>query len=46
MDDLIVYRTKKEEYFLVVNASNIEKNWKWIKEWNSIFEAQAKRKNS
>jgi len=40
MDDLIIYRTKKEEYFLVVNASNIEKNWKWIKEWNSIFEAQ------
>ena len=40
IDDLIIYRTKKEEYLLVVNASNIEKNWKWIKKWNSIFKAR------
>jgi len=40
IDDLIIYRTKKEEYFLVVNASNIEKNWKWIKKWNLIFKAR------
>ena len=31
VDDLLVYRFSKEEYMLVVNASNIEKDWNWIK---------------
>lgn len=30
VDDLIVYRFSYEEYMLVVNASNIEKDWNWI----------------
>ncbi len=30
VDDLIVYRVKEETYLLVVNASNIEKDWNWI----------------
>ena len=30
VDDLIIYRISKDEYFLVVNASNIEKDWNWI----------------
>lgn len=34
VDDLIVYRLAEQEYFLVVNASNIEKDWNWIKEHN------------
>lgn len=37
VDDLIVYRIDAETYMLVVNASNIEKDWNWIKEndtWN------------
>jgi aminomethyltransferase len=29
VDDLLVYRFNKEKYLLVVNASNIEKDWKW-----------------
>jgi len=40
IDDLIIYRTKKEEYLLVVNASNIEKNWRWINKWNLKFNAK------
>ena len=35
VDDLIVYRTRQEEYLLVVNASNIEKDWNWIKSHNT-----------
>lgn len=36
VDDLIVYCLKEnEEYMLVVNASNIEKDWNWIKEHNT-----------
>lgn len=31
VDDLIVYKIADEHYFLVVNASNIEKDWEWIK---------------
>jgi aminomethyltransferase len=30
VDDLIIYKIQDEEYLLVVNASNIEKDWNWI----------------
>ena len=29
VDDLLVYRIDEETYLLVVNASNIEKDWNW-----------------
>jgi len=35
VDDLIVYRMKEEQYLLVVNASNIEKDWNWISSHNT-----------
>src|SRR4051812_31432789 len=31
VDDLLVYRIDSKTYMLVVNASNIEKDWNWIK---------------
>ncbi|MEQ9468717.1 MAG: glycine cleavage system aminomethyltransferase GcvT [Ekhidna sp.] len=34
VDDLLVYRFSEEKYMLVVNASNIEKDWNWIKSQN------------
>lgn len=36
VDDLIIYKIKKEQYLLVVNASNIEKDWNWIKSHNDL----------
>ena len=36
VDDLIVYKIKEETYLLVVNASNIEKDWNWIKSKNDV----------
>jgi len=36
VDDLLVYRFGPERYFLVVNASNIEKDWNWIKKYNTF----------
>ena len=30
VDDLLVYKVNDEEYFLVINASNIDKDVKWI----------------
>ena len=35
VDDLLVYKIKDEDYMLVVNASNIEKDWNWISKFNS-----------
>jgi aminomethyltransferase len=32
VDDLLVYRIKEDQYMLVVNASNCEKDWSWLKE--------------
>ena len=34
VDDLLVYCIGPEEYMLVVNASNIEKDWNWIQSQN------------
>ena len=30
VDDLIVYRIAEEEFLMVVNASNIDKDWAWV----------------
>ncbi|PSL32890.1 glycine cleavage system aminomethyltransferase GcvT [Dyadobacter jiangsuensis] len=35
VDDLLVYRIAEDDYFLVVNASNIEKDWNWIQSHNT-----------
>jgi aminomethyltransferase len=35
VDDLLVYRVEAEKYVLVVNASNIEKDWNWISKHNT-----------
>ncbi len=36
VDDLIIYKVKEETYLLVVNASNIEKDWNWIQSKNDM----------
>jgi len=35
VDDLLVYRLTHDSYMLVVNASNIDKDWAWISERNT-----------
>ncbi len=40
VDDLIVYRIKEEQYLLVVNASNIQKDWEHISKYNDEFAAE------
>lgn len=39
VDDLIVYRVKPETYLLVVNASNIAKDWAHISKYNEAVGA-------
>lgn len=36
VDDLLIYRLDEKTYMLVVNASNIEKDWAWIKQFNAF----------
>lgn len=35
VDDLIIYKIKDNDYLIVVNASNIEKDWNWITKFNT-----------
>ena len=38
VDDILVYKIKDNDYLMVVNASNIEKDWNWISKHNSEAE--------
>jgi aminomethyltransferase len=40
VDDIIVYHIAHEQYMVVVNASNIEKDWQWISEANRTIGAE------
>lgn len=40
VDDLIVYQLDIDHYLLVVNASNINKDWAWINSINQEFQAK------
>jgi aminomethyltransferase len=42
VDDLICYKMKEDQYLLVVNASNIKKDWNWISKYNALFKADLK----
>jgi aminomethyltransferase len=36
VDDMITYRVKEDTYLLVVNASNIDKDWEHISKYNTM----------
>ncbi|MGL5276925.1 aminomethyltransferase [Myroides marinus] len=36
IDDIITYRVNENEYLMVVNASNIEKDWNWVSSHNDV----------
>lgn len=40
VDDLIIYKIKEEQYLLVVNAANIEKDWGHISKYNENYGAE------
>lgn len=40
VDDLIIYQMEDNVYFVVVNASNIEKDWEHISKFNEKFGAK------
>jgi aminomethyltransferase len=42
VDDFVIYRMAEDEFFLVVNAANIEKDWNWISASNVAVGADLK----
>ena len=36
VDDLIIYKLKEEQFLVVVNASNIQKDWNWLTSKNDV----------
>lgn len=40
VDDFLTYRIKEDYYLLVVNASNIDKDWNWLVKQNKNFGAE------
>ena len=40
VDDILVYHYEDEKYMLVVNASNIDKDWAWLVEQNKEIGAE------
>ena len=40
VDDLLLYRLEDDRYLLVVNASNIQKDWQWLQQHSSAFEVE------
>lgn len=42
VDDLLIYRYGKDEYLLVINAANIEKDWAWMQQQSSGFDVNLK----
>ena len=36
VDDLLVYRIKENEYMLVVNGANLDKDWSWVNRYNTF----------
>ncbi len=36
VDDLLVYRINEQEYLLVVNGANVDKDWAWVSKQNTM----------
>lgn len=40
VDDLLIYKRSQNEYFLVINAANIDKDWQWMQDNSAGFEVE------
>jgi len=45
VDDLIVYRIGTEEYLMVVNAANLDKDWAWVQSHLTGFSVKVKNES-
>jgi aminomethyltransferase len=44
VDDLLVYRISQDEYMLVVNGANLDKDWAWVNK-NNRFDAHLENRS-
>ena len=42
VDDLLVYKMKEQDFFLVINAANIDKDWAWMQQQAKGFDIDLK----
>ena len=42
VDDLLVYKIADQDFFLVINAANIDKDWAWMQEQAKGFDIELK----
>lgn len=41
VDDILIYRRSADDYFVVVNASNADKDWEWVRQEAGNFDVDA-----
>lgn len=46
IDDILIYKLDEEYYWLVVNASNIEKDFKWLQKYAQYYKVKLENKSS
>lgn len=42
VDDLLVYKMGEQDFFLVINAANIDKDWAWMQQQTAGFDIELK----
>ena len=42
VDDLLVYKMAEQDFFLVINAANIDKDWAWIQQQAEGFDVEVR----
>ena len=45
VDDLLVYKLGEQDFFLVINAANIDKDWAWIQEQAAGYAVELKNES-
>ena len=45
VDDLLVYKLGEQDFFLVINAANIDKDWAWIQEQAAGYDVVLKNES-
>jgi aminomethyltransferase len=45
VDDLLVYCLAENEFMLVVNASNMEKDWNWLHKWSAPYDVEIENRS-
>ena len=45
VDDLLVYKMDEQDFFLVINAANIDKDWAWIQQQAEGFEVELENRS-